>query len=102
GVQACALPIFQQEIPDETALHYLFPTGGVDGTLKSAYSLDGGEAFVWAKTGTISGVHNQSGFIRTRTGRRLVFSFMNNNFLGSATPARKEMVRIMTFIREKL
>lgn len=96
------LLMVQQEIPDETALHYLFPTGGVDGTLKSAYSLDGGEAFVWAKTGTISGVHNQSGFIRTRTGRRLVFSFMNNNFLGSATLARKEMVRIMTFIREKL
>ncbi len=88
------------QVADKEALHRLFPTGGVDGTLKRAYSLDNGEAFVWAKTGTINAVHNQSGFIRTRSGRNLAFAFLNTNFLGDAAPVRKEMVRIMTFIRQ--
>ncbi len=94
------LLLVQQELPLPTDLHYVFPTGGVDGTIKSAYKLDRGEAFVWAKTGTINSVHCQSGYIKTRTGKNLVFSFLNNNFLGSASPVRAEMVRLITFIRE--
>lgn len=81
-------------------LRHFFPAGGVDGTLKRAYSLNNGEPFVWAKTGTISSVHNQSGFIKTRSGKNLAFSFLNANFLGSERPIRQEMVRIITFIRE--
>ncbi|MFD2966445.1 D-alanyl-D-alanine carboxypeptidase [Sphingobacterium bambusae] len=94
------LSLIHNSIKDSTALHRLFPTGGVDGTLKRAYALDKGEPFVWAKTGTVHAVHNQSGFIRTRKGRNFAFSFLNTNFWGEATAVRREMVRIMTFIRE--
>ncbi len=94
------LLLVHHSVKDSVALRRLFPTGGVDGTLKRAYALDNGEPFVWAKTGTIHAVHNQSGFIRTRRGRNLAFSFLNTNFLGEATAVRREMVRVMTFIRE--
>ncbi|TDS17704.1 D-alanyl-D-alanine carboxypeptidase [Sphingobacterium paludis] len=87
-------------LPDTTALHQLFPAGGVDGTLKRTYKLDAGEPFVWAKTGTISAVHNQSGFIRTRSGRNLVFSFLNTNFLGGSSSVSREIARVVTFIRQ--
>ncbi len=85
---------------DKQKLHFLFPTGGVNGTLKRTYGLDQGEPFVWAKTGTINSVYNQSGFVRTRTGRNLAFSFLNTNFYGEATAVRKEVARVVTFIRE--
>lgn len=94
------LLLVHAQVPNVDSLHRLFPTGGVDGTIRRAYSLDNGEAFVWAKTGTINAVHNQSGFIRTRSGRNLAFAFLNTNFLGDAAPVRKEMVRIITFIRQ--
>lgn len=94
------LLLVKQEVPNPVDLHYLFPTGGVDGTIRSAYALDRGEPFVWAKTGTITGVYCQSGYIRTRSGRNLVFSFLNNNFIGDAKPIRKELVRLITFIRQ--
>ncbi|ERJ59760.1 D-alanyl-D-alanine carboxypeptidase [Sphingobacterium paucimobilis] len=87
-------------IPDENQRYLFFPAGGVDGTLKNAYALDQGTPFVWAKTGTIHAVHCQSGYIVTRTGRRYAFSFLNNNFITSTSNIRKEMVRIMTFIRQ--
>ncbi|NQD70079.1 peptidase S13, partial [Sphingobacterium shayense] len=94
-----ALLTVRDHVNNRNELEYLFPTGGVNGTLKTAYKLDKGQPFVWAKTGTINGVHNQSGFIRTRTGRNLVFSFMNTNYLGSAGPIRREIVKLITFIR---
>ncbi|MBD1433588.1 D-alanyl-D-alanine carboxypeptidase [Sphingobacterium sp. DN00404] len=94
------LLIIAQEIPEANALHYLFAAGGLEGTLKTTYRLDSGVPFVWAKTGTLKGVHCQSGYIRTRSGRNLAFSFLHNNFVGSAKPVRKEVARIMTFIWE--
>lgn len=94
------LLLVAQEVPKVEELRYLFAAGGLEGTLKTTYRPDGGSPFIWAKTGTIKSVYCQSGYIQTRSGRNLAFSFLNNNFIGSATPVRKEVSRIMTFIRE--
>jgi D-alanyl-D-alanine carboxypeptidase/D-alanyl-D-alanine-endopeptidase (penicillin-binding protein 4) len=72
----------------------------VDGKLKSAYHIGKSGPFVWAKTGTINAVYCQSGYLVTKNGRKLVFSFLNNNFIGQAGPVRREVVRMMTYIYE--
>lgn len=90
----------EKEVPDDDKRYLFFPAGGIDGTLRTAYELDEGNPFVWAKTGTINAVHCQSGYIVTRSGRRLAFSFLNNNYTVPTAAVRKEMVRIMTFIRQ--
>lgn len=89
----------EELLPNDVRRYLFFPAGGVDGTLKTAYTLDQGEPFVFAKTGTLNAVHCQSGYLITRSGRRLAFSFLNNNYLISTSDVRNEMVRIMTFIR---
>ena len=76
-------------------------TGGVSGTLRNAYKTDHGLPFVWGKTGSLSNNHNQSGYIITRKGKKLVFSYMNNNFTRSTTDIRGEMVRVMTEIHNR-
>lgn len=86
------------KINDEERLHSLFPAGGVSGTLKRAYKTDNDKAFVWAKTGTLSNVYNQSGYIITRKGKKLIYSFMNNNSMLSTNEIRTEMARIITEI----
>lgn len=88
----------KSKIDNEDRLHSLFPTGGITGTLKRAYKMDGDKPFVWAKTGTLTNNYNQSGYLNTRKGKKLIFSFMNNNFLPDASEIRTEMVRIMTEI----
>lgn len=88
-------------VPDETRLRNMFPEGGVSGTLKTAFKTDNGVPFVWAKTGSLSNNHNQSGYLLTRKGKLLVYSFMNNNFIVPTQEVRREMVRIITTIREK-
>lgn len=85
---------------DENMLHSELPQGGVAGTIKSAYKTDNGQVFVWAKTGSLMYDYNQSGYIITRKGKRLAFSFMNNNFAESARTVRNEMVNIITYIHD--
>ncbi len=75
----------------------IFPQGGVKGTIKAHYP-----PYVFAKTGTMSGVHCLSGFMTTRRGRRVVFSFMHNNYLSSSRPYKKEMRRLLEWLWEKL
>jgi len=88
------------EFKDEKLLHSMMPIGGVAGTIRSAYKTDNGVPFVWAKTGTLANNHNQSGYLVTRKGKRVAFSFMNNNFTRPAREIRDEMVRIMTYLHE--
>lgn len=77
----------------------MMPAGGKSGTLRNAYPKTD-SPFVFAKTGTLGGVHNQSGYVVTKKGKLLLYSFMNNNFVQSTAEVRKEMVRIMSYIHE--
>ena len=74
----------------------LFPAGGMSGTIEEWYAPEGGSGpFVFAKTGGMRGVHCLSGFVRTREGKMLIFSFMHNNFAGSNREWKSEMDRIL-------
>jgi len=88
------------QMKNDSLLHSLMPAGGVAGTIRKAYQTDNGVPFVWAKTGSLSNNHNQSGYLVTRKGKRLAFSFMNNNFTRPSREIRDEMVRVMTYIHE--
>jgi D-alanyl-D-alanine carboxypeptidase/D-alanyl-D-alanine-endopeptidase (penicillin-binding protein 4) len=85
---------------NDQLVYSLMPAGGVVGTIRKAYKTDNGQAFIWAKTGSLNNVYNQSGYFVTRKGHRLAFSFMNNNFTRPDSEVRDEMVRIITWIHE--
>ncbi len=91
----------RDKINNEQRLYNLLPNGGISGTLSEAYKTDNGIPFVFAKTGTLQYVHNQSGYLVTRKGKRMIFSFMNNNFTRPVEEIRAEMVRVMTEIHNK-
>lgn len=86
------------QVKNDDLVHSLMPAGGVVGTIKNAYKIDNGQPFIWAKTGSLSNNYNQSGYFVTRKGKRLAFSFMNNNFTAPAAQVRDEMVRIITYL----
>lgn len=89
------------KVNNEDKLRHMMPAGGLTGTLRTAYKTDNGVPFVWAKTGSLSNNHNQSGYLVTRKGKRLIYSFMNNNFVRPVADIRGEMVRIITEIHER-
>jgi D-alanyl-D-alanine carboxypeptidase/D-alanyl-D-alanine-endopeptidase (penicillin-binding protein 4) len=76
----------------------IFATGG-EGTLSSYYKKD--SSFIYAKTGTLSGVVALSGFLYTKAGKELIFSVLVNNHQGSATNVRRAVEKFIQGVREK-
>jgi D-alanyl-D-alanine carboxypeptidase/D-alanyl-D-alanine-endopeptidase (penicillin-binding protein 4) len=80
----------------------LFPAGGESGTIKNWYAaLDGEDPYVYAKTGTLSNNHCLSGFLITKSGRKLLFSFMNNHYVTSSSIVKAEMEKVLRHIRSR-
>jgi len=86
------------KVPQER-LFKILPNGGASGTIKNQFK--GEKPFIFAKTGSFSNNYNLSGYLITKKGKTLVFSFMNNNFTRPMSEVRKEVERILTAIHTK-
>ena len=86
------------EIPKERLFH-LFPAGGVSGTLKEWYPghLD---PYIYAKSGTIGNTYCLAGYLITKSGSVLIFSFMNNHFRQPVSEIKMQMQTIFEMIRD--
>lgn len=74
----------------------ILPTGN-EGTLEGRFVADSN--FIFAKTGTLSGVVSLSGFLYTKKNKLLVFSCLVNNQNSSATAVRKAVEKFIEGIR---
>lgn len=80
----------------------LFPAGGKDGTIQDFYAPQPGETtWLFAKTGTLGGVHCLSGYLLTDKRNVLIFSFMHSNFVGPSKPYKLEMERVLRKIKAR-
>jgi len=79
-------------------LFSLLATGGRSGTIRNWYN--GEKPYVFGKTGSLRHNHCLSGYLVTRSGKTLIFSFMNSNFTASVNDIRKNMQSILNLIYE--
>lgn len=86
-----------EEIETEK-LFDLLATGGKSGTLKYYYWAK--EPYVFAKTGTLLHNHSMSGYLKTRSGKILVFSFMNSNHIVPTRQLKRQMEIILRDFRD--
>jgi serine-type D-Ala-D-Ala carboxypeptidase/endopeptidase (penicillin-binding protein 4) len=75
----------------------IFPSGG-EGTISSYYKA--GSGYIFAKTGTLSGVVALSGFLYTKKGKLLIFSTLVNNHQATATEVRRAVEKFIEGLRE--
>lgn len=90
-----------QKIWEDVPRDRLFPllaTGGVSGTIRKWYH--GEVPYIYGKTGTLSNNHSLSGFLVTKKGKVLIFSFMNSNYIESTNAIRRNMQGILRSIYE--
>lgn len=85
---------------DHSRLFDLFPKAGVNGTLKS-YLIHEKEPFIIAKSGAMGNTYNLSGYLKTKTGKVLIFSFMNNHFQHPTNSVRKKLYQLLKAIRDE-
>lgn len=87
-----------RDIPEDR-LFALLAKGGQKGTLKDWYR-DPGGPFLFGKTGTLSNNHNLCGFLKTRSGKTVAFSFMNNHYRKPTRLIKSRMQRMLLWVRE--
>ena len=87
-----------EEIPLDKLLTY-FPVGGESGTLKNWY---GGkeQPYVYAKSGTLSNNYSLSGYLITKKGTLLIFSYMNNHYRLATAGIRTQIQNHLSKIYE--
>jgi D-alanyl-D-alanine carboxypeptidase/D-alanyl-D-alanine-endopeptidase (penicillin-binding protein 4) len=76
----------------------IFPSGN-EGTLKGYY--DDKANFIYAKTGTLSGQIALSGYLKTKSNKSLIFSFLINNHTGQSSQVRKKVAEYIDWIWRK-
>ena len=75
----------------------IFPTGN-EGTLVNYYVSERG--YIFAKTGSLSGVIALSGFLYTKKNKLLIFSVLVNNHNSSGTKVRRAVERFIENLRD--
>jgi D-alanyl-D-alanine carboxypeptidase/D-alanyl-D-alanine-endopeptidase (penicillin-binding protein 4) len=76
------------EIPNEKLLSY-FPT-----------SEEPDKAFIYAKSGTLSNNYSLSGYLITKKGKTLIFSYMRNHFKESSSTIKKQLYQKLKMIHD--
>ncbi len=87
-----------EELPKER-LFKIFPSGGVSGTLENSYGSEY-EPYLYAKSGSLSNNYCLSGYLLTKSGKTVIFSFMNNHFRQPLSEVRLRMQQIFENIRD--
>ncbi|WP_437394964.1 D-alanyl-D-alanine carboxypeptidase [Flagellimonas lutimaris] len=87
-----------EEIPEER-LFSIFPMWGPDSTVET-WEDPTTEPFLFAKSGSVGNNYNLSGYVKTKSGKLLIFSFMNNHFRIPSAEIRKTIYATMKNLYE--
>ncbi|MGX1929305.1 D-alanyl-D-alanine carboxypeptidase [Flagellimonas sp. 2504JD4-2] len=88
-----------QEV-DHERLFTLFPNWDATGTI-SKWEDPTMEPFIFAKSGSFGNNYNLSGYLKTKSGKLLIFSFMNNHFRIPSSEVRSQMYVLLKSLHEK-
>ncbi len=87
------------EIPKERLFH-IFPMWDASGTIEKWKDLNS-EPYIFAKSGSLGNNYNLSGYLKTKSGKILIFSFMNNHFMVTSSQIRIEIESVLNQLHEK-
>ena len=89
------------KLKDMDYMKTMFPAAGMSGTLKYGYKLKNGKPYVFAKSGSLRNTYCLSGFILTRSGNILLFSWMNNQVAVPTADLKSSMDRFFSFLYDQ-
>ncbi len=94
---------FLDQILKKKGIDYLkkmLPAGGASGSLIDRYKGRNGIPYVYAKTGSLKNNHCLTGLLITKSGKVLLFSWMNNQFTVPSRVIKDNMEKIFIWLRD--
>ncbi len=88
-----------QEV-DEERLFEIFPNWDATGTVSKWENPDI-NPFIFAKSGSFGNNYNLSGYLKTKSGKLLIFSFMNNHFQIPSSEVRLQIYTLLMSLHER-
>jgi D-alanyl-D-alanine carboxypeptidase/D-alanyl-D-alanine-endopeptidase (penicillin-binding protein 4) len=85
----------QDSTVSEVYFHSLPLAGSSEGTLEGMFKGSVADSNLRAKSGTIDKVKAYSGYVTSRSGRKIIFSMMVNNFSCKSREARSKLEKLM-------
>lgn len=89
----------KDKVDNDERLFTLLPAGGKSGTLKNMFQ-ESDMPYVYAKSGSLTNNYNLSGYLVGKSGKKYIFSFMNNGFLASFKDIKSEVERVLKNIHD--
>jgi D-alanyl-D-alanine carboxypeptidase/D-alanyl-D-alanine-endopeptidase (penicillin-binding protein 4) len=89
------------EMKDLGYLQKIFPAGGLTGTLKSDFAGTTGVPYIYAKSGSLRNTYCLSGFLITKSGNILLFSWMNNGITGKTADLKVAMEKLFSVLYDQ-
>lgn len=89
------------ELKDMSYMKAMFPAAGLTGTMKYGFKLKNGKPYVFAKSGSLRNTYCLSGFILTRSGNILLFSWMNNQVAAPTAELKSSMDKFFSFLYDQ-
>ncbi len=83
---------------DWERLKTILPEGGNQGTLQNFLKSD--TPYVYAKSGSMTGVYNLSGYLLTARGNLIAFSMMNNNVKAPLREVKAGIEKLLHYVHE--
>lgn len=99
SVIAVLLHLLEQK--DMAYMKAIFPAAGQSGTLKAGFKLKNGRPYIFAKSGSLSNTYCLSGFLLTKSGNILLFSWMNNQVSVPVGELKTAMESFFSFLYEQ-
>lgn len=78
----------------------ILPAGGLSGTISSDFKGVNGRPYIFAKSGTLRNTYCLTGILLTKSGRVLLFSWMNNDVPGDTGILKLSMEHLFNYLRD--
>ena len=79
----------------------VLPAGGKSGTLITDFKGKNNRPYIYAKSGSLKHTYCLSGILVTKSGKVLLFSWMNNQYHGSQRELKSGMEKIFSFLYDQ-
>lgn len=96
----CDLLKFMANSPNYSVFKSTLPIAGKNGTISSLCKGGSGEGRIFAKSGTFKTTKSFAGYVDSKTGKKIVFAFIVNNFNCSSIQITNKMEKILNALAE--